>query len=423
MLSGVERAGMLPRRRPVARLPHVCAHRVDIVNHTAQLGGAETALLRLLEAIDRDRFDVRVLTFEDGELVASLASRGIHTQILPLGELNTVTRAEAAAASGSVRNTAGAVAFAPKLARVIRDTKPAIVVATSLKAATLVSIAAPLARRPWVWHLHDRLAPDYLPGASGSALRTLARRAPRQLVVNSRATLESVGRIDARRVSVAYPGLEAAAFVPQTNRPAQSVVGILGRLSETKGQLEFVRAAVEVAASRTDVTFRIIGSALFRDSAYEQKVRDVASASDLGERLEFAGWTSDPGAALRQLSLLVHASPVPEPFGQVIVEAMAAGVPVIATAAGGVLEILDPTGRAETIENGVFRSEFGVLVRPGDAHALALAIAWVLQHPVAATDMATRARESALQRFSIEETSRVISSAWERALPRTSKIT
>jgi glycosyltransferase involved in cell wall biosynthesis len=224
-------------------------------------------------------------------------------------------------------------------------------------------------------------------------------------------------------VSVAYPGLEAAAFIPQPDRPEHTVVGILGRLSETKGQLEFVRAAAEVAASRPDVTFRIIGSALFRDSAYEEKVRDVASASHLGERLEFAGWTSDPGAALRQLSVLVHASPVPEPFGKVIAEAMAAGVPVIATAAGGVLEILDPTGQAEAVDNGVLSSELGVLVRPGDAHALALAITWVLEHPAAASAMARRARESALERFSIEETSRVISSAWDRALPQTGKIT
>jgi glycosyltransferase involved in cell wall biosynthesis len=223
-------------------------------------------------------------------------------------------------------------------------------------------------------------------------------------------------------VSVAYPGLEAAAFVPRASEPEQIVVGILGRLSETKGQFEFVQAAADVAADRPDLTFRIIGSALFRDSAYEQKVRDAASARDLGERLEFAGWTSDPGGALRQLSLLVHASPVPEPFGQVIVEAMGAGVPVIATAAGGVLEILDPSAQAEVIEEGVTRGEFGVLVRPGDAHALALAITWVLRHPALVSDMAKRARASALERFSIEETSRVISAAWDRALPRTSKI-
>jgi glycosyltransferase involved in cell wall biosynthesis len=405
-----------PGSGSVIRLPHVCAHRVDIVNHTAQPGGAETALLRLLDAIDTERFDVGVITFEDGELVERLASRGIRTQIVPLGGLNTVTRSDAAKASGAIRNAAAAAGFVPKLARVIRRSRPDLLVAHSLKAATMLSLAAPLARTPWVWHLHDRLASDYLPGAPGVAMRALARTAPRQVVANSHATLSSIGRIRSNRASVAYPGLGAADFSPRSRPPANAVVGILGRISETKGQLEFVRAAAQLGAARTSVSFRIIGSALFQDGDYERLVRDAAQATGLSERLQFTGWTSDPGSAIRQLSLLVHASPVPEPFGQVVVEAMAAGVPVVAASAGGILEILDPSGAAEQITDGVSRSALGLLVRPGDSDALAFAMGWALDHPGEVEVMAKHARESAIERFSIEQTCRVVADAWSRAL-------
>uniref|UniRef100_UPI0013E384A9 glycosyltransferase family 4 protein n=1 Tax=Microbacterium sp. CPCC 204701 TaxID=2493084 RepID=UPI0013E384A9 len=136
----------------------------------------------------------------------------------------------------------------------------------------------------------------------------------------------------------------------------------------------------------------------------------------LAECVDWAGWVGDTNAELRRLSLAVHASPVPEPFGQVIVEAMAAGVPVIGADAGGAREIIDPSGSAEVVAEGVRRSDLGLLARSGDDRALARAIEWMLDRPAVAREMASSAGDSARERFGIERTWSVVADAWAAAL-------
>jgi glycosyltransferase involved in cell wall biosynthesis len=112
----------------------------------------------------------------------------------------------------------------------------------------------------------------------------------------------------------------------------------------------------------------------------------------------------------------VHASPVPEPFGQVVVEAMVRGVPVVATAAGGVPEILDPDGAVTDVPapGTVHESDLGLLVAPGDVAGLAAAVVAVLDDPVAAGRRADRAHLSATTRFSVASTAGTLSDVWER---------
>src|SRR4029450_10847232 len=92
--------------------------------------------------------------------------------------------------------------------------------------------------------------------------------------------------------------------------------------------------------------FRLIGAPLFGHEGYEARVRAEAEMLGLGDAVEFAGFVEDPCAAIDALTVCVHASATPEPFGQVVVEAMARGVPVVATCGGGVSEIVEPWDRA-----------------------------------------------------------------------------
>ncbi|MGH1561895.1 glycosyltransferase [Mumia sp. DW29H23] len=396
--------------------------RVVVLDHTAALGGAEIALSRLLPALDGDRYEVSVLLFADGPLVERLRDAGTAVEVRPLDpatatlERTAVTRSPWRAAQAAGR----AAAFTVGLARALRRERADLVVANSLKAALIGGTAATLARTPWVWHLHDRLSEDYLPGPVARVLRGLARRAPRQVVVNSQATLRSLGPIPADRVVVAYPGLPAPAFAPR-DEPSSGdpVVGIVGRISPTKGQREFVDAAAQVVASHPEARFVVVGAALFAEGAYEAELRAYVAERGLTDHVAFTGWLADPSQTLRTLDLLVHASPVPEPFGQVVVEAMAVGIPVVATAAGGVVEILDPAGSGDTdvvTDRSVRRTPLGQLVPPADVDALATAVRWVLDHPVDAAAAAARARASAQERFTLERTAEAVTTAWDRAL-------
>jgi glycosyltransferase involved in cell wall biosynthesis len=301
--------------------------------------------------------------------------------------------------------------------RAIRGSQCDLVVANSLKSAVLVSLAAPLARRRWVWHLHDRLAPDYLPGPLVRVMRVLALAGPRRIVVNSEATRDTLPSRARRKAVIAYPGLPPEAFEvaePDVHHP---VVTVIGRISPTKGQREFLEAAAALAETRPDVRFRIVGAALFAEQEYADALPALAERLGLDSSVTFTGWVSDPGAELRASTVLVHASPVPEPFGQVVAEAMAAGIPVVASDAGGVREMLVPDGTREDALPPVRTTDLGVLVRPGDASALAMGIALVLQDPDAAAQRARAARAVAGARVGIDDTVAVIREAWHTAAP------
>jgi glycosyltransferase involved in cell wall biosynthesis len=394
---------------------------VVVLDHTAALGGAEIALVRLLSAIDDGRYAVSVLLFTDGPLRDRLEDSGVDVAVLPAGE-TLVDRGRNTLLTGPVHAAQTAVTsfrFAGRLAHAMLGSGADLVVANSLKSAVLGAVAARKARRPWVWHLHDRLSPDYLPGPAASALRVLARRSPRQVVVNSVETGSHLRRLRADKLTVAYPGLPANAFRRRTAAPRRPMIGILGRISETKGQREFLQAAALVAARRPEVQFRVIGTALFNDHEYADEIRAIPRQLGIADKVNFIGWAADPTAELDALTAVVHASPVPEPFGQVIVEAMARGVPVIATRGGGVTEILDPASQAPSaMPGGAVRTALGQLVNPRDVEGLAAAMGWLLKQPSAAAEIAEQAYHSAEQRFSITATAAGVMDSWDRAWPK-----
>lgn len=343
---------------------------VAILDHTAQLGGVELAVVRLMDTLaERDDVDARVILFADGPLVGRLRERGHAVEVLPLDEgIGTTTREQAAGLRTAARSAVGAVPFVRRLAARLRELDVDVVHTTSLKADLLGVPAARLTRRPLVWHVHDRLSPDYLPGPLVHLMRQVATWGPQRVIANSRATAATLPGVD---VTVAHPGLVPAQIeVTPRPLPARPVVGLLGRISPTKGQLELVRAAAQVVRRHPEATFRIIGSPMFGHEEHEGEIRREIERLGLGEHVQLVGFTDDPAAELDAMTVAVHASPVPEPYGQVVAEAMARGVPVVATDAGGVPEIV--TGGPAPV---------GWLVPPGDVDALAAAISAALDDP------------------------------------------
>jgi glycosyltransferase involved in cell wall biosynthesis len=144
------------------------------------------------------------------------------------------------------------------------------------------------------------------------------------------------------------------------------VVGIVGRLAPWKGQHVFLDAIAQLSKRYPTLRARIVGDALFGEQDYLQSLSRQAKDLDIADIVEFVGFKHDIAKELAQFTVAVHASIDPEPFGQIIVEAMACGVPIVASNAGG---------PAETIAHRVD----GILVPPGDADALANAVSELLK--------------------------------------------
>lgn len=376
--------------------------RVVVLDHTAALGGAELSLLRLLDVAPPD-IVAHVLLFASGRLSDALSERHVTTTVLPLTRRINETDRHSAGAS-HLQMVTQAVAVLPhvlRVARTLRRLNPDIVYTTSLKADLIGGLAAVLAGKPLVWHIHDRISPDYLPGPLVALLRSLASHLPRRVIVNSQATADTLPGVAA---VIAYPGFSRDQVGPRPGErtpPNPPAVGLIGRISPTKGQREFVRAAAIVHDTIPEARFRIIGSAMFDQAPYEREVRDECARLGMEEFIEFTGFVDDPAAQLDALTVCVHASPTPEPFGQVIVEAMIRGVPVVATSGGGVDEIVAPDDDL-----------LGWLARPSDPDSLASAIIEALTQPEEARRRAELAWEAAIRRFPVEETARVVSEVW-----------
>jgi glycosyltransferase involved in cell wall biosynthesis len=386
--------------------------RVAIIDHTAVLSGAEIALVRLIEALDRDLVDPIVVLFEDGPLREQLRAHAVEVVVVPLA---TATRGASrdsllGGPVTAVRRALSAATFLVRLRHALRYLNVDVVHTMSLKADVLGGLAARTLRRPLVWHVHDRIAGDYLPAWVAAGFRRAARQLPQHVIANSQATLRTLVPLAEGSYTVIYPGLPDEAFDvgPRVAKGAP-VVGMIGRISPTKGQEVFIRAAEVVARDHPEALFRIVGTALFGEDEYEHYVRGLPSGLGIEGAVEFAGFVDDPRAELSSFGVLVHASPIPEPFGQVVVEAMAASVPVVATDAGGVSEV---------VRDGP--ELLGTLAPPDDYHALAAAISGVLSEPAAAAERARRALHSARRRFRAADTARMVTSVWQRVSGRLS---
>ncbi|WP_265447909.1 glycosyltransferase [Flexivirga meconopsidis] len=224
--------------------------RVALLFHSSELSGAELGTVRMLRSLPDD-VEVECVVLQDGPIADRLRADGRPVHVIPADPRVT---AHERSRVGPLRAVVGAARSVPTVRRVARllarlDVDAAC--STSLKTALLAVPIARLAGVPLVWHLHDRIAPDYLPAHAVRLIRALARHAPASVIVNSASAAKTLPGVDA---VVAHPGLtaEQIATRPRPQPTGHPVIGMVGRLSETKGQLQMVRAMPSVlAAHRT----------------------------------------------------------------------------------------------------------------------------------------------------------------------------
>jgi glycosyltransferase involved in cell wall biosynthesis len=234
-------------------------------------------------------------------------------------------------------------------------------------------------------------------------LQGLARRWPKQIICNSRSTAADFD-MPADRISVIPCGVDPSRFAPNGrifgNRPR---IGMIARFAPLKGQHVFVEAAGRLADRYPDAEFLLAGVPLFGESSYLSQVQTEASAKTNSNAIHFLGFADDVPRLLHSLDVVVNPSTHPEGLGQVIIEAMMAGKPVIASASGGPVDV---------IEDGTT----GTLVPPGDVDALTAALDEMLRDPARAAAMGHRGRERAIERYDIAITARAVEAIYEKVL-------
>ena len=201
-------------------------------------------------------------------------------------------------------------------------------------------------------------------------------------------SLRSNGVFESSKITVVHNGIDIDRFTrpvaDDDNRPI--LVGTVGHLAPIKGHDVFVRAAKLISERHRDARFVIIGEDKSPQRSHRKLLEDLIAKLNLGANVTMPGWQDDIPSLLASLTLFVSAARS-EPFGLSIVEAMAAGLPIVATASEGALEI---------IEDGVT----GKLVPADDPESLAKAINDLLDDPLERSRLARNAQLAA-QRYSL----------------------
>ena len=357
LLSAVKETG---RRRPAS--PRIC-----LIIGQLGLGGTGKQVVLLAEGLRRGGADVSVvvLTTREGPREPALRAAGV--PVVHLG----LTRAKGWRAIPYV------LAATFRLARYLRRTRPDVVHAFLYRSSVMGALAARYARIP-VFIAGRRSLDDFKRGRPlARAAERIATRATDLSVANAQAVADRVHvteRVPLGKLAVIYSGLPDSAFIParparlETTRP---VLLCVANLRRRKGHADLLTAASTLRERGMPCTVALAGEGPERDA-----LRRQAAELDIDVRL--LGSRTDVDALLARADVVVSPS-LSEGLSNAVMEAMAAGRPVVATAVGGTPELL-ADGR-------------GVLVPPGDPGALADALGAVLTDPEAARRLGDNARE------------------------------
>lgn len=169
------------------------------------------------------------------------------------------------------------------------------------------------------------------------------------------------------------------------------VIGIVGNIRMWKGQKYFIEAITILAKKYPELYGLIIGGWSDVDLEYVESLRQAVDDESLSHRIFFLGYRKDTPALLSILDVFVHASIQPEPFGMVLLEAMAAKVPVVATRLGGPIEIFDG-------------GKCGILVRPENADEIAEGCIKYFSDDIFRQDVVEKAYTRLCEKFHIHTT-------------------
>jgi glycosyltransferase involved in cell wall biosynthesis len=351
-----------------------------VMDRDARLGGAENLLWMFLRNLDRKRIEPSVVFFGDGPFPGETAAAGIRTHVIPAGRLRQVHR------------TAANIG---RLTALLRRERPDVVLnwltRSQLHGGVAALLAGARARSTWwQWDFPDGRIADrvagFLPGREVAACSEAVARAEAALWPH-------------RRTVVILPGIEprpAAAEEEVARRrrelelpPDRPVVGIVGRLMRWKGQHNFLGALARLRAEGRDVHGLVVGgSAHGMEPGYAPYLKRLAGELGIDDAVTFTGQVPDGASWFPLMDVAVNAS-TREPFGIVVLEAMAARTPVVAVDAGGPAEVIDP-GRT------------GVLAASDAPADLAASIGGLLDDPGRRAAIARDAPGVVAERFSAQ---------------------
>jgi glycosyltransferase involved in cell wall biosynthesis len=303
--------------------------RLVVVNHVARLGGAERVLMNWLEQVDRDRYAAEIVLLEEGPLADQAEDLGFRVHVHP---------------SGRIRNPMHYGRTVSAIRRIIRQSASELVVSWSPKPHMYGGAAAWLEKIPAVWWQHGVPSGNFF-DKWVSRLPAHAVLCPSSVVADAQRKINRVKKAVALHPGIPMDNYLLDLDIRMAIRDAfgipesAAVFAFIGRLQRWKRADAVIRAFRE-ALKGQDAYLFIVGGAMFGvETELEDELKQMVRESDLVNQVIFVGHQSRIEPYLWASDAVVHSSMF-EPFGMVILEAMAAGRIVMAVNKGGPPEII-----------------------------------------------------------------------------------
>jgi glycosyltransferase involved in cell wall biosynthesis len=292
----------------------------------------------------------------------------------------------------------------------LKELSPQCVHANSLSMARLLGGIAESCPVPCLGHLRDMIR---ISRASVAHLNALGRLLAVSSAVKQWYVVQGV---DAHKIQVLYNGVDLQRFAPRPSTgyllrelklpDSAFLLGAIGQIGMRKGLDVLLEAAVPIVQRFGNAHLVVVGQRYSRKEEaiqFEQGLLRAAPQHPLRAHVHFLGVRDNVDQLLHEMDILVHAARQ-EPLGRVLLEAAAAGRPIVATRVGGTCEIFPPeTGTA-------------LLVPAGDADALTFAIQQLIAAPSKREFLGKSARERAVQMFSAKKAALGLAGQYRRVL-------
>lgn len=376
------------------------AKKILFVHSSDELYGADVILLQLVTHLDRTRFEPLVVLPNDlpqsGLLGQALQAHGIRVMWYKLA----VLRRHYFTPLGLLRYGWRLSISSWALARLVRREKIDLI--HSHTAAVLPgAIAARLTQRPHVWQTLEMVIRPY------ALRRLLAWLLPRWSIAVVAASAAVKAHLCAdeprhqQQTQVIHFGLNPADWQPVAAERARlraawgipdhcALVGMVGRISQWKGQDYFLQVAQLVVQQCPQARFALVGGTFYGQEQLAADLQAQTAALGLADVVQWHDFRRDVTAVLAAYDIFVLPSTLPDPLPTVVLEAMAAGKPVVANAHGG---------SGEMVVDGVT----GFLVEPGQPAAMAAAILHLIGQPEAQVMMGQNGRLRLAAHFTLDQ--------------------
>jgi glycosyltransferase involved in cell wall biosynthesis len=383
---------------------------VLILESYPRIGGAEVCLLSFLKKIDRSQFQVTVVAPQEGPLAEELKRLGFDVEVVPVRGLKTLNPFRFA------KNLFHFFKAIQAVTNIVHQRKIDLVHAWLYRGFGLASLIHQKNKVPCLGSLFDALNSAGISWLRKKITVFCANRYLEMVIAASDAIKNIAVKegIKSEKLRTVYAGIDCQEFLQKVN-PAIDlrknlglerealVIGSVGQFHKWKGQNYLIHAIRALKKDFPLIKCILVGGVLmpFKDHIqYESELKSLPKKLAIEENIIFLGWREDTASLMNNFDIFVVPSTFPDPFPNVILEAMCLAKPIIASRVGGIPEM---------IQDGVS----GGLVEPRDSQRLAEMIGWLLRDQNKRKELGENAFQTVQERFPVERNVRGITDIYK----------